>query len=139
MRQTYADHLKNIGREDLLDGRLFACVCRRKMDPASLFDVRDEDDVDGEFCCAICTSAKDREAAAAAEAALPWPTEEQLNDLRAARDVALLRSDWTQLPDNQARLSEAERQAWIDYRQQWRDLVTAAKEGRRVDPPVPPS
>ena len=43
-----------------------------------------------------------------------------LANIRMARDVLLLQSDWTQMPDSP--LSQEQRQAWADYRQALRDL-----------------
>lgn len=43
---------------------------------------------------------------------------------RAQRDALLAASDWTQLPDVQAGMSEARRLAWRKYRQALRDNPT---------------
>lgn len=44
------------------------------------------------------------------------------NNIRSQRDARLAGSDWTQLPD--VALTEQQRQAWAQYRQQLRDLMS---------------
>ena len=45
-------------------------------------------------------------------------------EVRAERNRRLLDCDWTQLPD--APLSDTDKQAWADYRQELRDITTQA-------------
>ena len=49
-------------------------------------------------------------------------TEQQWTEVRAERNRRLLDCDWTQLPD--APLSDTDKQAWADYRQELRDITT---------------
>jgi hypothetical protein len=134
-RKTYAEHLTEIGREELLPGP-FRCACNRHVMAADLFDVTVYDDLDGDFRCTVCVSQKDREELLVLEAQIEWPTEENMNDLRAVRDQLLLRSDWSQLPDNQTRLTDAEKASWSAYRASVRQVVPDAKLGVRT--PFPP-
>tara|TARA_Y100001963_G_scaffold149174_1_gene228232 strand:+ start:1642 stop:1884 length:243 start_codon:yes stop_codon:yes gene_type:complete len=56
-----------------------------------------------------------------------------LNELRTARDLKLLKSDWTQLSDSP--LSEQKKTEWANYRQQLRDLpasVNGLNEDRTI-------
>lgn len=136
-RRTFAEELQGTGRGHLVQGP-FRCRCQREMTAHELFDATPYDDIDGDWRCWVCISDKDREEQAAREAALPWPTEEQLNDVRAKRDLFLLKTDWTELPSNQMRFTDTEREAWASYRQTVRDVVTQAKAGHKVDfPPLP--
>jgi len=58
--------------------------------------------------------------------------EEQDTEEEMGRKVRIMRThllsdcDWTQLPDNQSRITEAQLQAWNTYRQELRDLPTQA-------------
>ena len=60
----------------------------------------------------------------------PSLTEEQLketirNRIREDRNKLLAQSDWSQLPDNS--LTAEERNEWVQYRQQLRDLPSRLK------------
>lgn len=63
----------------------------------------------------------------------PAPTEEQI---RQQRNVLLLRSDWTQLPD--AQLTPEKKAEWATYRQALRDVTTQAGYPTTIDWPVAP-
>lgn len=76
-------------------------------------------------------------------------TQEQRNNairnrIRIDRNKCLAESDWTQMPDNS--LTEEQRNEWLEYRQQLRDLPSRVKiESSYVKTinamtwPVPPS
>ena len=57
----------------------------------------------------------------------------QLVRLRRKRDKALVRSDWTQLPD-----APADAAAWATYRQELRDLPASWTPADTVEFPDPP-
>lgn len=48
--------------------------------------------------------------------------------VRAERNLKLARTDWTQLSDVQARMSQAERDKWANYRQALRDLPSTNED-----------
>ena len=50
----------------------------------------------------------------------PQTTEDVLQKIREQRNMLLLQSDWTQLPDSP--LSDSKKQEWRDYRQALRDF-----------------
>lgn len=124
------------------DGRLqeaasvFSCRCTRQVMASGFFDVRDQDGFGGApWVCQTCASdLMRREAAAHEEACRIFREqagqldEERLNDLRAQREIALVRSDWTQLADNRARIGETASAAWDAYRQAVRDWFAVARD-----------
>ncbi|MCP4564073.1 MAG: hypothetical protein GY873_30065 [Bosea sp.] len=57
--------------------------------------------------------------------------------LRAERNLRLVASDWTQMPD--APLSEAQRAAWVAYRQALRDLPGGLADPAAVSWPEAPA
>jgi hypothetical protein len=64
-----------------------------------------------------------------------------INNIRGQRDARLAGSDWTQLPD--VDLTEQQKQAWAQYRQQLRDIMdtvpSVIDENYQPTWPVPPS
>jgi len=61
-----------------------------------------------------------------------------LNELRSTRNLKLMQSDWTQLPD--APLTDAKKAEWVTYRQQLRDLpssVTGLNSDRTISANFP--
>jgi hypothetical protein len=52
----------------------------------------------------------------------PPPADQLATTARAQRDTLLTASDWTQLPDAQARLSPEKKAAWTEYRQALRNV-----------------
>lgn len=56
---------------------------------------------------------------------------------RSERNRRLVESDWTQMPD--VVLTQEQRQAWADYRQQLRDLVNGITEVKPFDWPIKPA
>ena len=67
-----------------------------------------------------------------ARAVLSRSGAEVLERARQKRNQLLAETDWTQAPDN--RLSEDQRQAYADCREQWRSVVDDLKAGM---PPRP--
>ena len=65
------------------------------------------------------------------EDVLPAPLD-ILAEARAHRDRLLSASDWTQAPDN--RLTQEQRQAWANVREQWRVVVDDIKRGLPAQP-----
>lgn len=63
----------------------------------------------------------------------PVPTEQQI---RQHRDLLLMRSDWTDLPN--APLTAEQKTVWATYRQALRDITTQAGFPETVDWPVAP-
>lgn len=61
---------------------------------------------------------------------------EQMRQLREERNLMLISSDWTQMPD--APLSDAARAAWREYRQALRDLPETATDVTNPAWPMPP-
>lgn len=69
----------------------------------------------------------------------PLPSTEQLaSEVRVKRNAALTASDWTQLPDAQAAMSESMRLAWAAYRQALRDVSNQPGFPQTVEWPVTP-
>ena len=60
------------------------------------------------------------------------------NKLMSERNIALSSSDWTQLPDVQATLSEEEKIRWKEFRQQLRDITKQKGYPEKVDWPKRP-
>jgi hypothetical protein len=60
-------------------------------------------------------------------------------DVRQERDRLLAASDWTQLPDAQAALSNAQKLAWSAYRQALRDVPQQLNFPSNVTWPVKPT
>lgn len=61
-----------------------------------------------------------------------------LNELRSSRNLKLMQSDWTQLPD--VPLTDAKKAEWAVYRQQLRDLpstVTGLNSDRTISANYP--
>jgi hypothetical protein len=56
-----------------------------------------------------------------------------LNLLREKRNILLQNCDWTQLNDNQNRLSEEDKIYWLNYRQYLRDLPSDYEQNELVD------
>lgn len=131
-----SDHLRETGKPD--DGRYRCDGCGRVTPSTDLVDARELPQLPGRWVCRqVCTSQMDREAEAAAVAARAWPTDEQLNDLRAERDLRLLKTDWTQLLDNRTRLGPTNCERYDVHRAHIRAVVTFAKLGVRRDWPAP--
>ena len=71
-----------------------------------------------------------------------WPENEPITDelirenFRVRRISMLQESDWTQLPDSP--LTEEQRLAWVDYRQELRDLPQVSNPRLVEDWPTPP-
>lgn len=68
--------------------------------------------------------------------------EEQMLDYhiswaRSERNYRLAACDWTQMPD--ADLTDEQRQAWANYRQQLRDLINNITDTRPLDWPTKPT
>ena len=61
---------------------------------------------------------------------------DEMRLIRQDRNHLLTKSDWTQLPD--APLSEAQRQAWAEYRQALRDLPESNFDPNLIQWPQPP-
>ncbi len=69
----------------------------------------------------------------------PAPSIEKLSAIaREKRNFLLSQSDWTQLKDAQAMMSESEKSSWTLYRQQLRDISKQASFPTEVDWPVQP-
>lgn len=64
--------------------------------------------------------------------------EEALKTLRAIRDAKLLESDWTQLPDALASMSQEKQKQWKEYRQALRDITELYTSPKKVVWPVSP-
>lgn len=145
-RIDLATALIEAGRPDEA-AQKYRCPCRRVL-PAQVFvDVRDLVDVFGTgFICSTCASDLRRTEQAAYEAALRdyeasqgQLCEEALNNLRGRRDVALARSDWTQLLDNRERLGPAASALWDAYRADVRAWFATARDTAVIgDFPDPP-
>lgn len=56
-----------------------------------------------------------------------------MKDVRTNRDALLTESDWTQLADAQASLTDAAKQKWVTYRQQLRDMPQTHAEESIVE------
>ena len=72
-------------------------------------------------------------------ASQPSALEVAMKDLRARRNKALADSDWTQLPD--VGFNAAERTAWMNYRQDLRDItnnIETAEQAQSVVFPTKP-
>jgi len=63
--------------------------------------------------------------------------DEQVSNMRNARNVFLKGSDWTQTLD--APLTDEQRAAWATYRQQLRDAPATWTPGPEWDAPEPPA
>jgi hypothetical protein len=57
-------------------------------------------------------------------------------DVRKQRDKLLQESDWTQLPDSP--LSEAQKESWIDYRQDLRNIPQDCPDTDHITWPIKP-
>jgi len=71
--------------------------------------------------------------------AQPSALEVAMKDLRARRNKALADSDWTQLPD--VGFNAAERTAWMNYRQDLRDItnnIETAEQAQSINLPAKP-
>ncbi len=68
----------------------------------------------------------------------PPPYVPTAEDVRQQRDRLLAESDWTQLPDAQAALSDSQKQAWATYRQALRDVPQQSGFPADVQWPVKP-
>lgn len=141
----YSDYLVAQGREDEL-GEYVLCRCQRRCLPEDMNDVREDGDVPGSFRCGVCTSAKERQLIAEAEANAAWPSAEDMAGLRAERNRRLNESDWVNFPENVARLQAEPADPgptmfdnWIAYRAAVRDVVVQARDHQeQVDfPPRP--
>ena len=62
--------------------------------------------------------------------------DEQIANMRNARNLFLKACDWTQLPD--ATLTDEQRQAWAAYRQALRDAPATWTPSPTWDAPEPP-
>ena len=60
-----------------------------------------------------------------------------ISQVRKFRNAQLTASDWTQLPDGP--LSNADKQAWADFRQALRDFPSTWTPGPTADFPDPPA
>jgi len=145
-RVDLATFLTEEGRSEQADAR-YSCECRRVVHASGFFDVRDRPDLfSRQFVCSTCCSTLRREEQAAYEVALREYQaaqgglgEELLNDLRGRRDVALARSDWTQLLDNRVRIGGPTASLWDTYRAAVRDWFAVARDAGVIgDFPAPP-
>lgn len=135
------------GREVEADTH-YQCACGA-VEHSKLFrDVRDRPDLFASpFVCGTCASDLERQELIAFELAYrAWQASEgtldgeTLNGLRAQRDAALQRSDWTQLADNRDRLGPTAAAAWDVYRAAVRAWFATARDTGEVGPmPEPPS
>lgn len=120
----------------------YTCTCGRVQHSKLFVDVRDQPErFTAPFVCDVCASALQREELVAHEAALRdylaaqgQLDEETLNGLRAQRDVALQRSDWTQLADNRDRLGLPAAEAWDTYRADVRAWFATARDTGVIGP-----
>ncbi len=134
-RMTLASYLTDAGRLQEASSD-FSCRCGRQVMASGFFDVRDRSDFGGaSWVCQTCASDLMRREAAAHEEACRIAREqagqlgeERLNDLRAQREIALVRSDWTQLADNRTRIGATASAAWDAYRQAVRDWFAVARD-----------
>jgi hypothetical protein len=138
--------LIDAGRPEEAD-QVYRCLCRRRLPADTFVDVRDHIDRFGTgFVCTTCASDLRRSEQSAYEVALREYEvaqgalcEEVLNDLRGRRDVALAKSDWTQLLDNRDRLGSAASALWDAYRAAVRAWFTTARDTAVIeDFPDPP-
>lgn len=145
-RMTLASYLTDAGRMKEASSD-YSCRCGRQIMAAGFVDVRDRDDFGGNpWVCLTCASdlmrreeAFHQEACRLAKEQAGQLGEERLNDLRAQREIALVRSDWTQLADNRTRIGPEASSAWDAYRQALRDwFATARDTGAVGDFPVAP-
>lgn len=58
--------------------------------------------------------------------------------VRKERNKRLVASDWSQLPDAQAAMSDERKAAWVTYRQALRDITTAFSDPTDVVWPTQP-
>jgi hypothetical protein len=58
-----------------------------------------------------------------------WNSMDPPERLRSERNKRLAESDWTQLPDVQASLTEEQKGKWLQYRQELRDITELYPEG----------
>lgn len=135
-RITLAMALAAAGRMAEASGS-YGCSCGREVMAAGFYDVRDQPENFGgqAFACQTCVSdLMRREEAAHVEEvrrvkeAAGVLDDERLNDLRARREIALTRSDWTQLADNRARIGETASAAWDAYRMAVRAWFSTARD-----------
>lgn len=146
-RISLEQHLIDQGQVEEAAGE-YRCGCGRIVAAAGFRDVRDVSDQFGDkpFVCDTCASdlirremAEHEEACRLAQEAAGALDEELLNGLRADRDLALARSDWTQLADNRDRLGADLTAAWDAYRASVRAWFGAARdEGVIADFPSAP-
>lgn len=141
-RPSLAMVLTALGREAEAAGA-YTCGCGRHVMAAGFYDVRDQPDSFGgqPFVCQTCASdLMRREDAAHAEAvrlakeAVGVLDDERLNDLRAQRETALARSDWTQLADNRDRIGPVMSARWDEYRAAWRAWFSTARDTGVIGP-----
>lgn len=88
------------------------------------------------YLCHTCASGPHREALAAQDAAEREAAGPDWSGVRARRDAALARCDWTQGAD--APLSETDKAAWQAYRQALRDLTATSSSPNSVVWPSAP-
>jgi len=58
--------------------------------------------------------------------------------VRYQRDILISQSDWTQLPDVQTSMTDAQKSAWLLYRKQLRDITIAYDDPSKVVWPTKP-
>lgn len=121
----------------------YQCRCSRVLAASGFFRVDDRPDLfDGAvWVCQTCVSdLQRREEAEYCRALQEYENdngrldEDQLNTLRAARDLALSKSDYTQLMDNRASMGEEMSQAWDQYRADVRAWFVVARDTGMVAP-----
>lgn len=121
----------------------YQCRCLRISAASGFFRVDDYPDLFGGavWVCQTCASdLQRREDAEYCRALQEYENnqgrldEEQLNTLRAARDLALSKSDYTQLLDNRTAMGEEMSLAWDQYRAAVRAWFVTARDSGVVAP-----
>lgn len=121
----------------------YECGCGRILTADGFVRIDDRPDLFGNRVWACHTCASDlqrREDAEYARALEEYEnnqgrlTDDQLNTLRAARDLALSKSDYTQLLDNRTDMGEEMSLAWDNYRAAVRAWFVTARDSGVVAP-----
>lgn len=123
--------------------KTYQCRCFRISTASGFFRVDDRPDLfeRAVWVCQTCASDLQRREEAEYNRALQEYEnnqgrldEDQLNTLRAARDLALSKSDYTQLLDNRTAMGEETSLAWDNYRAAVRAWFVTARDSGVVAP-----